>query len=480
MRIRTHEVVMAVCAMTVIATGGLVLAASPPAGASPTDTSRLVSIQHLPLPEPDMCAWVSPLAFDAEFSPPAGGDVSSDAEDPLAAFRKGRPGAFLMASLGPPDLLTSLHQGNLYAALRQLTSASPAPRAAERTLTALRTVRDTHPTYSAIAVDVNSNEIILQDNNLWSYRVFNRTDSTPAGVELTQPKRIVQGDRTALQFNNGLYVDPKNGDIYSVESDTGDKLVVFPREADGNVPPKRILNTPHRVYNVAVDDARGELFVTVEYPPEVVVYRKSAGGDEQPIRRIQGDGTGLDAPHGIAVDEKNQLLYVNTWGHHSNFKIPGTGRFYPPAIKVYALNARGDAPPLRVITGEKTQLNWPAAMKLNPETGDLYVANDINQSVLVFRNAAAAQGNVAPVRVLTGDKTRLRNPTGVALDLKNQELWVSNLGNASATVYPLMATGNVAPLRVIRSAPEGKQSLNFGRTAAVAYDSRREQLLVPN
>jgi 6-phosphogluconolactonase (cycloisomerase 2 family) len=472
MRVRTHEVVMAVLTMTVIATGGLVLAAPAPV-APPTDTSRLVSIQTRPLSSPDMCAWVDPAeltAFSSQIDEPS----PDQTEDALAAFRRGRPGAFLMTSLGAPNILTSLQQGNLYAALQQLTSAGSSP------LTALRTIRDTHPTYSAVAVDVNANEIILQDNNLWSYRVFNRQDNTPAGVELTPPKRLVQGDKTALQFNNGLYVDPKNGDIYSVESDTGDKMVVFPRDADGNVAPKRILNTPHRVYNVAVDEARSELFVTVEYPPEVVVYRKDAGGDDQPIRRIQGDATGLDAPHGIAVDEKNRLLYVTTWGHHSNFRIPGTGRFFPPAIKVYSLDARGDSAPLRVITGDRTQLNWPAAIKLNPETGDLYVANDINQSVLVFRSAATAQGNVAPVRVIKGDRTRLRNPTGVALDLKNQELWVSNLGNASATVYPLMADGNVAPLRVVRSAPDGKRSLNFGRTAAVAYDSRREQLLVPN
>lgn len=472
MRVRTHEIVTAALAATVIATGSLVLAASQPSIESPSGTSRLVSVQHFPLPDGDMCAWVPPgdgseAVFSGESDQPDGAGL---------VFRQGRPGAFLMASLGPPSLLDALHQGNLYAALRQLTAAS----GGDRTLIPLRTVRDTHPTYSAIAVDVNSNEVILQDNNLWSYRVFDRLDNTPPGVEMTQPKRLVQGDKTALQFNNGLYVDPNNGDIYSVESDTGDKMVVFSREADGNVPPKRILHTPHRVYNVAVDETRRELFVTVEYPPEVVVYRKEAAGDEQPIRRIRGDNTGLDAPHGIAVDEKNQLLYVNTWGHHSNFRIPGTGRFYPPAIKVYPLGASGDTPPLRVITGDQTQLNWPAAMKLNPDNGDLYIANDINQSVLVFRNAAAAQGNVAPARVLTGDNTRLRNPTGVFLDRKNQELWVSNLGNASATAYPLMATGNVAPLRIIRSAPEGKRSLNFGRTAAVAYDSKREQLLVPN
>src|SRR5437016_4418981 len=230
-------------------------------------------------------------------------------------------------------------------------------------------------------------------------------------------------------------------------------MVRFPREANGEISPKAILHTPHRVYNIGADEVKQELFVTVEFPPEVVIYRKDASGEEQPLRRIAGENTGLDAPHGIAVDEKNRLLYVNTWGHHSNFRMAGTGAYYPPAIKVYSLDADGHNAPLRVIAGEKTQLNWPAAMKLNADTGELYVANDIGASVLVFKNVATTQGNVAPARVLKGPKTGLRNPTGVFLDTKYQELWVSNLGNASASAFPLMANGDVAPLRTIRSAP---------------------------
>lgn len=419
-------------------------------------SSRVVSVRQLP--DGEMCTWE---------------------EDP-AAGRENQWIALQQQQRSTSALIAALQPGRLFAALQTPRGWTGTPPPTDRTMTAVRTIRDTHPTYSAIAVDVNSNEVILQDNNLWSYRVFNRMDNTPPGVEMTQPKRVVQGDQTALQFNNGLYVDPKNGDIYSVESDTGDKMVVFSREANGNVRPKRILNTAHRIYNVAVDEVKQEIFVTIEYPPEVVVYRKDAGGDTPALRRIQGDNAGLEGPHGIAVDEKNRLLYVNTWGHYSNFRVPGTGRFTDPAIKVYSLDASGDARPLRQISGDKTQLNWPAAMKLDPQTGELYVANDIGQSILVFANAATAQGNVAPVRVVKGPKTLLRNPTGVFVDIKNQELWASNLGNASATVYPLKANGDVAPVRIIRSAPEGKKSLNFGRTAAVAYDANREQLLVPN
>ena len=66
-----------------------------------------------------------------------------------------------------------------------------------------------------------------------------------------------------------------------------------------------------------------------------MVYPKHANGEEKPLRRIEGNDTGLDAPHGIAVDEKDRLLFVNTWGHHSNFTVAGTGKLFPPAIKVY-------------------------------------------------------------------------------------------------------------------------------------------------
>ena len=40
--------------------------------------------------------------------------------------------------------------------------------------------------------------------------------------------------------------------------------------------------------------------------------------------------------------------------------------------------------------------------------------------------------------------------------------------------------GNAVPLRTIRSAPANKVSLKFGKTQAVTYDTKREEMLVPN
>ena len=476
MRVKRQTGEWAILAIAVVAMGIL-------AGAAPESSPRLVSVQPLP-EEMAACTWEQSTGTDPNL-------IASLQQENLFSSLGQDSSATLMAALQQGEGQRPAGQrgqaqaqeggGTFELPTTERQEAETARMRAAGARVPVRTIRDTAPTYSAVAVDVNSNEVILQDNNLWSYRVFDRTAATPKGeTEITKPKRIVTGDKTALQFNNGLYVDPANGDIFSVESDTGDKMVRFPREANGNVSPKAILHTPHRVYNIAGDEVKQELFVTVEFPPEVVVYPKDAKGEDQPARRIAGDNTGLDAPHGIAVDEKNRLLFVNTWGHHSNFRVQGTGKYFLPAIKVYSLDASGDAKPLRVITGDKTQLNWPAAMKFNPDNGDLYVANDIGRSVLVFANASTVQGDVTPVRVIKGPSTLLRNPTGIAIDRKNQEVWVSNLGNASATVYPLMANGDVAPLRIIRSAEESKRGVNFGRTAAVTYDPVRQEILVPN
>jgi DNA-binding beta-propeller fold protein YncE len=387
--------------------------------------------------------------------------------------------AMLQRELQPPRLFAALQDE---AAPRQ-QGRRPPPIPALREITRqpeFRILGDTYPTFTAVGVNTQTNEIVIQDNNLWSTWIFNRLDNTPPEAPSTKPKRMIQGDKTEIQFNNGVYVDPKNGDIYSVESDTGDRMVVFSHDAGGNLVPKRLLHTPHRVYSIAVDEAREELYITVEFPAEIVVYRKGAQGEDPPLRRMAGNRTRLDAPHGIAIDEKNQLLYVNQWGQSVDFKNPGTGHFNDPGINVYPLGVSGDVPPLRVIEGDRTQLDWPGNMSLDRDTGDLYVANDMGHSVLVFTGMTYVRGNVPPARVIKGDRTGLINPTGVAVDTKNQELWVSNLGNASVVAFPLKAAGNVPPLRVIRSAPRDHRSLTFGRTAAVAYDSNRQEILVPN
>jgi len=406
------------------------------------DSARLVSIQELP-DLGEMCLW--------EW-------VRTDSPEAALPEEKN-----LFAAFEPRPVL----------AASQDTSAT-----ADVVRPPVRNILDTDPIYSAVTVDTRLDEVYLQDPNTWSIRVFNRLDNTPPEATRTEPKRVIGGPKTDVQFNSCVYVDPKNGDIYSVENDIGDSIVVFANKANGDVEPIRKLNVTHRAYAMAVDEENDEFYLSVQYPPQVAVYRKEASGNEKPRRLIQGETTRLSDSHGIAIDAKNRLLFVDNWGNVSDYRLPGSGRFEAASITVYRLAADGDAPPLRVIQGAKTQLNWPGAMSVDPERGELYVANDVGQSIIVFLETA--RGNAEPVRVIKGLRTGLSYPTGIFVDATNKELWATNLGNSSVTVYPLTANGDARPLRTIRSAPKGKVSLRFGKTQAVAYDSKRQEILVPN
>jgi DNA-binding beta-propeller fold protein YncE len=131
-----------------------------------------------------------------------------------------------------------------------------------------------------------------------------------------------------------------------------------------------------------------------------------------------------------------------------------------------------------VIQGPKTQLDWPNGVAVDPQNGELFVANDMGDSILVFSDTA--NGDVAPIRVLKGPKSLVKNPTGVSLDSKNHELWVSNFGNHTATVYKPNAEGDTPPIRVIRSAPLNQPSPMISNPVPITYDNTREQILVPN
>jgi DNA-binding beta-propeller fold protein YncE len=104
--------------------------------------------------------------------------------------------------------------------------------------------------------------------------------------------------------------------------------------------------------------------------------------------------------------------------------------------------------------------------------------NSGKDAVLFFDRDAA--GDVAPVRAIEGLRTGLSGPSGVFIDTKHDELWVTNWNNHTATVYPRMANGDVAPLRVIRSAPRGAPAVGLGNPGAVVYDPKRKEILVPN
>lgn len=369
----------------------------------------------------------------------------------------------------------------------------------------LRIVGDLYDVMTSVAVDPIRNEIVVQGAKLM---VYDRMANTPPSAAMTEPKRVIAGRKTMLGRHCGLYIDPGNGEIYATATDISDTLVIFPREARGDVAPDRELATPHRTSSIAVDEENQELFLTVQNPPAVLVYHKNAKGDEAPIRILEGDRTQLADAMGVALDTRKGLMFVSNHGSVSSSNggwyrkpylapgnsvaqwnmpreremrrsmVPGSGRFVAPSITVYPIKANGDAAPVRVIQGPQTQLNSQERLYLDSEHGELFVANDVDHSILVFR--ADDRGDVAPLRVLKGSRTGLLNPSDVFVDTKNDEMVVANAGNYSTTVYPRTAAGDTPPRRTIRSAPQGKQSPIIQSPGAVDYDTKRDEILVPN
>src|SRR5689334_22255826 len=349
-----------------------------------------------------------------------------------------------------------------------------------------RMIKDPYPSFSAVAVNPEDNMLIVTDENLYRVLEYDRRDNTPPQARLTEPKRVISGPDTRIEMLCGAYIDPVTKEVYVTNNDTQNWLPVFPRDAKGNVAPTRYLAAPHGTFGIAVREETQEMYLTVQHQNSVVVYPKKATGNDKPIREIVGGDTQLEDPHGIALDTKNKLIFVSNFGNAQVHEPGSTGRrgsdthgkFEPPSITVYPLDAKGNVKPLYIIEGPLTRMNWPSHIVVHEDRQELFVANDADDSILVFRTTD--KGNVAPIRTIKGPNTGIKNPPGIALDTKNEEISVASMGTHAVLFFPVTADGDVKPSRIIRGGPADQLALNIGNPGAVGYDSKRDQILVPN
>jgi len=360
----------------------------------------------------------------------------------------------------------------------------------------LRVVSDPYPTLHSIVVDSERNKVFMSDPNrhaLWSYDRL----AASKGRELVEPLTGIRGPSTGMMFVAAVTIDREAQEIYSVDNDIGDRMMVFSYDANGNVKPKRVLEVPHQAWGLSISAERNEIAVSVEAARQIVIYRKGAEGHEQPLRTLRGPNTGLGDPHGVFLDgQNNEIIVANHGNQGGRQPAPGDaparqrgarvsepqplvgGRFDEPSITVHNADAKGDVAPIRRIQGPKTGLNWPMAIDVDRTRNEIAVANNGDSSIRIFRRTDT--GDVAPARIIKGPLTGITGPMGVAYDLKNNEIWVANYGDHTAVVFAITASGNVKPKRTLRNAPAGAPTVGFGNPGAVAYDSKRDEILVPN
>src|SRR5712691_5333960 len=141
-------------------------------------------------------------------------------------------------------------------------------------LSPLRQVRDRFPVFADVAVDPESNIVAVTDENLFSLRTYDRD---LVSNDVADPRTVITGNRSRVDFVCGVALDPVNKEIYTVNNDTAADMVVFKYDASGNVPASRTLRpAPVSTWGVALDLKNDEVAVTVEQTNKVMVYRRLA------------------------------------------------------------------------------------------------------------------------------------------------------------------------------------------------------------
>jgi DNA-binding beta-propeller fold protein YncE len=363
----------------------------------------------------------------------------------------------------------------------------------------VRMVVDPYPSFNGVVVDPLSDLVMMSDTNRKSLLLYQRLAGSPTSTEPATPVQQIMGPQTGIGFVAGVAMDPAHRELFTVNNDVEDRMVVFDYDARGNVKPKRLLYVPHQSWGIALNKKRDEVALSVQTPNMFVVFKRDAQKFDTPIRSVRGPKTAMADPHGIYFDETHNEVFVANHGNFrpaelitsytaydaresrqertgNAFSETARGRFVPSSLTVYDGDAKGDVAPLRTISGPLSQIDWPMGVAVDEGNDEIFVANNGDNSILVF--ARTASGNVQPKRVIRGPATGIKGPMGVAI--AKDEIWVANFGTHTALVFPRLAAGNVAPRRILRNAPAGKETSGFGNPYAVAYDTKRKEILVPN
>ena len=203
------------------------------------------------------------------------------------------------------------------------------------------------------------------------------------------------------------------GEIFVGEDYGG--VQAFSDTATGSVAPARRilgayetgggLSTIGSAYAVAADSAENLYILNQGYygGQPLLVFDPMASGNVAPLYSIGGDLTGLTlgSDSGIATDSSGNV-YVTT----SSASGTGSARVYSGSIVEFAAGAQGNVAPIRTISGPSTQLQALSGIAVD-SAGNIYVVSatsqlsGVNISPTILKFSATASGDVAPSSTFT-------------------------------------------------------------------------------
>jgi len=220
---------------------------------------------------------------------------------------------------------------------------------------------------------------------------------------------VIAGNATTLVAPIDVAFDPI-GNLLYVADGTFIRVFASATTVNGNTPPVRNINMGISIGGIFLDSTHDQLYVTD--PADQTVDRLDGASTQDVIGvvggAIAGPDTALSQPRGVFLDASGRLAV-------SNSASPASVTFYPGANV-----AAGDVVPVVNLTGANTHLQAPGQIALNLTllNGELYVAEPLGASILVFPNVVATTGNVTPTRSINGSNTGLvaNAINGVAID----------------------------------------------------------------
>lgn len=270
------------------------------------------------------------------------------------------------------------------------------------------------------------------------------------------PLRILEGQRTGLsRSSHGVFLDAEHNEIVAPSALAG-AIVVYGREQKGNTAPIRMiqgdkthLNSPQ---GVAVDIVNDEIVVSNDAGSKssILVFRREANGNEEFKREIIPSITKIIKPQGIVVDPVHDEIILADDGDTSDPKTK------PAALLVFRRDASGDVEPIRKIsTGElpvpdddPLHLAFPGILRprqlqLDTERDELVVSDRGFTQEFIFETPGyigiwnrTDDGATPPKRIIRGPRSELTSPRAVYVDLDNDEIGAGDTNSHSIMVYP--------------------------------------------
>lgn len=193
------------------------------------------------------------------------------------------------------------------------------------------------------------------------------------------PIRVIQGPQTHLGRASRLELDPINNEILVPE---GGRVLVFDRTAEGDVPPKRILNNVNRGGGIVVDPVNDLLILgsggNNRNPGSIQIFDRTASGDTPPLRVIGGPRSGIIRSLQMQVYPPSGYIAMTQPGESGTFDPGGT------YVGFWHISDDGDVPPRFKLAGPQSTLIKPRGVALIPQHKEVLVADMSLNSVLVY------------------------------------------------------------------------------------------------